>query len=67
MKAPWDDGAFPLQRLTLEIKSSQFDSRATLSISSCDGSLSVPSRPYMIFRLMERAKRVGSCCTIEIC
>mmetsp|Transcript_25540 Transcript_25540/g.59857 ORF Transcript_25540/g.59857 Transcript_25540/m.59857 type:complete len:105 (-) Transcript_25540:262-576(-) len=49
------------------IKSSQFESFATLSISSCDGSLSVPSKPNIMLRLMDRANRVGSCCTIEIC
>mmetsp|Transcript_6507 Transcript_6507/g.13401 ORF Transcript_6507/g.13401 Transcript_6507/m.13401 type:complete len:99 (+) Transcript_6507:860-1156(+) len=43
------------------IKSSQFDSFATLSISFWDGSLSVPSNPSMMLRLMDRANRVGSC------
>mmetsp|Transcript_23973 Transcript_23973/g.56520 ORF Transcript_23973/g.56520 Transcript_23973/m.56520 type:complete len:172 (-) Transcript_23973:1243-1758(-) len=50
----------------LRMKSSQLESLATRSISSCVGSRSVPSNPYMILRLIERANRVGSCWTIEM-
>ena len=42
------------------MNASALASFATLSISSIDGSMSVPSKPYMIFRFRERANNVGS-------
>ena len=42
------------------MNASALASFATLSISSIDGCMSVPSKPYMIFRFRERANNVGS-------
>ena len=42
------------------MKAWAFASDATRSISSCDGSISVPSNPYIMFRFTDLAKRVGS-------
>mmetsp|Transcript_32112 Transcript_32112/g.45659 ORF Transcript_32112/g.45659 Transcript_32112/m.45659 type:complete len:126 (+) Transcript_32112:224-601(+) len=50
--------SYPSGRLSM--KPSAFASLAASIISSCDGSSSEPSKPYIMFRFTDRAKSVGS-------
>lgn len=49
------------------IKEAALASLAASSMSSSDGSRSVPSNPYIMFFFTDLPNRVGSCDTIETC